>query len=204
MLEIRSAPVSLLPVILDAARDTWDAHRARQPFAFGRGDLENFVIPGLTQAFHDETGQIAASSDRVFAATIDGAFAGYVVLTPLTLPDGSPPPHINIDDIYVAPAFRRQGVATALLAHVKALADQHDWDNLNASVWTGNDSSQKLFEKAGFAPLTTTLRYGPDRQVRDTPIPGALQSPSGQKIGDTVILIIAICAVIAVVLTLLT
>ncbi len=196
-LEIRPAPASLLPQIQTALRATWEAHRARQPFAFSTGDLETLVIPGLAQSFQDHDGQPLDESPRIFAAYLDNRYAGYIALSQLTLPDGSTPAFINIDDIHVQPDLRGQGIARALVDHAKALADTNDWDNLTATVWFGNDSSARLFASAGFAPTSTTLRYGPARQVRDQPAPPATPSPRRQGHGDVILAVVATLALVS-------
>ncbi len=195
-LVIRPAPASLLPQIQTAIRATWEEHRARQPHAFAKGELEAYVLPGVAQAFQDQHGRPVAHSDRIFAAYLSDTFAGYVMLSRLTLPDGAPVPFVNIEDIHVQPQFRGQGVGRALLDHVKDMSEMQDWDNVTATVWQGNDTSAALFDKAGFAPISTTLRFGPDRQVRDQLPPAATPRPEKQRLGDLILAVLVMLLII--------
>ncbi len=201
-LEIRPAPASLLPQIQTALRATWEAHRARQPHAFAKGDLEAHVIPNMALSFQDADGQPLAESPRLFAAFLGDTYAGHIALSPLQMADGQQPGFINIDDIHVQPDLRRRGIGRALVAHVKAMADTEDWDNLTATVWHGNADSAALFAAMGFDQTSATLRYGPDRQVRDHPAPAHHPTPRRQRDADVVLALVAGLFLIGLVVTL--
>ncbi|WP_459615220.1 N-acetyltransferase family protein [Bordetella sp. 2513F-2] len=59
-------------------------------------------------------------------------------------------PLLNLHDFMVAGAFRRRGVAQALLAALEARARQLGCCKLTLEVLEGNASAQALYRKAGF------------------------------------------------------
>ncbi len=85
---------------------------------------------------HDKwSARIAANLP--FVAVIDGQAAGFADLQP-----GG-----YIDHFFVSPRFARQGVATALMAHLLALARQRGTPSLFAHV---SLSAEQLFANSGF------------------------------------------------------
>ena len=60
---------------------------------------------------------------------------------------------VTISDIAVAARHRRAGLAERLIAEVRRrFADRPGRTEFWALVWTGNDASGALFDRAGFAP----------------------------------------------------
>jgi ribosomal protein S18 acetylase RimI-like enzyme len=59
-------------------------------------------------------------------------------------------PLVNIHDIAVTPAYRNQGVATRMLAHVEQLARQRGACKLTLEVLEGNHSAYRLYEANAF------------------------------------------------------
>lgn len=68
-------------------------------------------------------------------------------------------PLLNIHDIVVAPAFRRRGIAKALLEAVESEARQSGCCKLTLEVLEGNLPAIKAYREAGFKP------YGLDPQL---------------------------------------
>ena len=170
MAEIRiiPAPLALKPRILDLSRATYAEHRARQPWAFPENGFETTVVPNVDAAFR-QGGRELQESPSAFAAYLGDDFAGYVLLSSWARPGGLDMPHVSIEDIRVLPEMRGKGVGTALLSHVKALAEARDWDSLVATVWDGNTASQEMFEAAGFHVQARNYRIGPNRSGRNYP-----------------------------------
>ncbi len=167
-LRIVPAPRSLLPEILRCSRETFEEHRARQPWAFPANSFE-VMIEGSIKGSFREGGRTLAESPNLFAAYRGEDFAGYVLLSVWARQDVQYLPYVGIDDICVLPEFRRKGIARALLRHAVALSEERGWDSLKATVWAGNDASDALFRSEGFAVESTKYRTGPDRQCRDYP-----------------------------------
>ncbi|WP_321409064.1 GNAT family N-acetyltransferase [Tolumonas auensis] len=60
-------------------------------------------------------------------------------------------PLINVHDLAVVPAFRGQGIATALLQHVEQIARERDCCKLTLEVLSGNQTAQQTYLRCGFA-----------------------------------------------------
>lgn len=60
-------------------------------------------------------------------------------------------PLINIHDLAVAPAFRGQGIGTALLNRIEAIAQERNCCKLTLEVLSGNTRAQKAYQHCGFA-----------------------------------------------------
>lgn len=174
-IEIIPAPLAFKSEMKDLARHTFDAHRARQPFAFPENLFE--LMDHVGGAF--ENGRTPYDpSPCAYCATMDGAFAGYVILSGIEDAKDMLLPTVNIEDISVLPQFQRQGVAVALIRTVLQRAEQEKWGNVKATVWHGNSGSEALFRDLGFADQCKTLRFGPTTQIPDIKVHSA---PSGSK-----------------------
>ena len=58
-------------------------------------------------------------------------------------------PGIHLEDLFVLPAFRRQGVATALLKHLAALALSKNCGRLEWSVLDWNEEAIAFYRRIG-------------------------------------------------------
>ena len=163
---ISPAPLALRERILDAARETLAEHRGRQPYAFPDDFFDVRIAPAIRQAFTSKTGGELAESSRILVAEVGDEFAGYLQLACAPEAGTAAAGYLHIDDIYVVPRYRGEGVGLALLDHIKRRAEADDLDNITATVWAANAASDALFRRAGFEPSSTTFRFGPDRQAR--------------------------------------
>lgn len=57
---------------------------------------------------------------------------------------------LKIDEMYVRPEFRREGVASELMDRVEETAEDKDVETLELSVDVENDSAQELYRNHGF------------------------------------------------------
>jgi ribosomal-protein-alanine acetyltransferase len=88
-----------------------------------------------------------------FTVCIDGdALAGYIVLSSV-LDEGS------IDNVAVAPEFRRQGVADLLLSDAESRGRAMRLASLTLEVRAGNEPAIRLYEKHGFAKVGRRKSY---------------------------------------------
>ncbi len=60
-------------------------------------------------------------------------------------------PLINVHDLAVAPGFRGQGIATALLQHIELIARERNCCKLTLEVLSGNQTAQRTYLRCGFA-----------------------------------------------------
>lgn len=70
-------------------------------------------------------------------------------------------PLVHISDVYVQPAYRRRGVATALVTHGITYAKKKGVDLVTLSVLAANPAAG-LYEKLGFKPHRLSLTWQPE------------------------------------------
>ena len=58
----------------------------------------------------------------------------------------------NVCAVYTDVAYRGQGIAKALYAHVTDFAKVSGCAFITLNVWCGNDTAMKFYEKAGMTP----------------------------------------------------
>lgn len=59
----------------------------------------------------------------------------------------------HIDDLFVAPEFRGQGIGTQLYREAERRARERGVDNLTLMVWAFNENALRLYQKLGMKPL---------------------------------------------------
>ena len=91
-------------------------------------------------------------ADRFTVAAEGGAVAGYLVLSSV-LDEGS------IDDIAVAPPYRRHGIADALVHDAVCRARADGLSTLTLEVRASNLAAVRLYEKHGFAEVGRRRNY---------------------------------------------
>mgnify|MGYP003588849355 CR=1 FL=1 len=137
--------------VLDPAQDqTWIAvldSYARDPMGGGEG-LADEVRARLGEALAAIPGAVVllaygAQGEPVGLAT---AFMGFSTF--------AAKPLLNIHDLAVLPAYRRQGVGQALMDALAQLAGQRGCCKLTLEVLSENRAAQGAYRKAGFAPYS--------------------------------------------------
>lgn len=63
----------------------------------------------------------------------------------------------HIDDLFVAPEFRKQGIGTLLYREAERRAKERGVDNLTLMVWSFNENAMKLYQKLGMKPLLLNM-----------------------------------------------
>lgn len=163
---IRPAITADRATIEAASRETWEAHRARQPEAFPTNGWDMTLKRDHEFAFWSGTGQPVGESGNLFVAESEDQVVGFVLLSWHLRDDAPDAPNGTLIDIWTHPDWRAKGVGSNLVNFAKDMSDQADWDNLTAQAWQGAPS-ERLFEAAGFTPQLVRWRYGPDRPARD-------------------------------------
>lgn len=88
------------------------------------------------------------ADDRVlFVADLDGELVGHVsgVVT-------EPPPiyargsRLHVDGLYVKSAFRRRGVASALVDRIEAWGDERGCEHLGVTVHADNEAARRFYD----------------------------------------------------------
>lgn len=60
------------------------------------------------------------------------------------------PAYTEIADLFVSPSYRNQGIGSALIWHLKALADRERWFPLELTVDRENRQAHALYTRLGF------------------------------------------------------
>ncbi len=95
----------------------------------------------------------------VIVAAEGAEILGFAVVQYVRRPEGPytlPLDYYHVEEFGVDAAHRRRGVATALVAYMKADAKVRGFTRLDLDVWAFNDSALAFYEAAGF---TTYRRY---------------------------------------------
>lgn len=166
---IKNSPDDMKEKIQECSVSTYETHRSNQPFAFPKNMHTALIAPSIEESFVNDKGEQLPQSPNIFVAEVKGTFAGYVQLSRFALDTPQTLPLCVISDIFVLPEFRKQGLASQLLNHVKRLAIENRWSNLTATVWAPNQASARLFEKDGFTVQSSCFRFGPIGQAIDLP-----------------------------------
>lgn len=100
-----------------------------------------------------------ADEAQVIVAVTDETIVGYAItdvirkpLSPYTLARS----YYHVEEFGVDEAYRRRGVATALIDYMKNDAKKRGFDKLELDVWAFNGDALAFYEAAGF---TTYRRY---------------------------------------------
>jgi ribosomal-protein-alanine N-acetyltransferase len=91
---------------------------------------------------------------KCYVAEINGQIAGFLVCREAYTGDAINPPEREILNVAVARAFRRGGVATALISHELRRSGQFFLE-----VRESNLAAQKLYKKLGFVEIARRPNY---------------------------------------------
>ncbi|MBQ3269044.1 MAG: GNAT family N-acetyltransferase [Clostridia bacterium] len=120
----------------------------------GRPDI---FKPGFGQALSDHLYE-AFDSDQsdVIVASLDGTIAGFATVqyirkpeTPYTLPRD----FYRVEEFGVDAAFRRRGVATALVDYIRRDARAKGFPRVELDAWGFNEGAIAFYKGAGFNPF---------------------------------------------------
>jgi ribosomal protein S18 acetylase RimI-like enzyme len=70
-----------------------------------------------------------------------------------------------IRDFYICPEMRRQGVGTAVVQAIRAVAEREGWVQIDCNVRTDNPSGLAFWRTQGFALQLSQLRHYVNREV---------------------------------------
>lgn len=130
--------------------EAWDFLRSDTCFLLlARLDVAPSKLTRMARADTASGDQLASSG---WAA--DSAPAGYLLAVRIPKAD----PRVGflfVDEVYVRPDYRRQGVARALLERVQALAGELGLAGVRLLVREGNETARALYRSSGFAEHET-------------------------------------------------
>ena len=134
----------------------------------GAGDRELWAeLYGFLRPYHSraaflrEIDRILQAENRMaFAAEYRGKAVGFVEYAERDYANGcvsQPVPFL--EGIWVHEAYRRRGVARALLAHIEALAVSRGFDEMGSDVDLENDGSHSAHARWGFEETERVVYY---------------------------------------------
>ncbi len=85
-------------------------------------------------------------------AFVSGHFCELISSVSKAVPMGS------VDELYVKPDYRQQGVASALLQKIESTFFDYGVQQMFVEVWDFNQSGQHLYQSVGFEPHIHWLR----------------------------------------------
>ncbi len=91
---------------------------------------------------------------RLLVAYVNQEAAGYALCVRVPKADERIG-FLFVDELFVLPPFRRQGVASALLKRVQSLAVEMGLAGVRLLVRTGNEAARELYRRAGFRQSET-------------------------------------------------
>ena len=98
---------------------------------------------------------------RVFGAEMDGRLVGWIALVyQPKVGKWQGHGHIYVDELWVQPEYRRQGIAKALLAQADLWKEEAGAHGIRLYVNTENPTAKALYEKVGFRADGTAFFMG--------------------------------------------
>lgn len=131
-------------------RQDWEKLWAENCAHFGVADMPKAIVQGLWQRLFD-----TASPVKAWLAVNEQGIVGlaHTILHPHTF---SLRPVCYLEDLWVTPQARNQGVATKLIAHLVAVGKREGWRRLYWETGLDNETAQRLYDRiASRRPMTT-------------------------------------------------
>lgn len=142
----------LVPLVEAYARE----QQAQVPINTLTGNFMEFARSGIAQAVEHPAACVMVAEDL---AGPGPRIVGYVVgMVQEPPPIFEPEMYTFVSDLFVDPAYRRQGIATALVERVRGWGWVKGINRLSL-VLPVNSSALGLYKKLGFAPIQTMLYY---------------------------------------------
>jgi GNAT superfamily N-acetyltransferase len=103
--------------------------------------------------------QCASNNGRIFMADVAGDTAGFICVVAEMRGESpeDPAPSAWVHELYVKPAHRRSGVASALLAEAERFARGEGANRIRLGVLEGNGGARSLYDRLGFLPHAHVL-----------------------------------------------
>ncbi len=150
-MEIHFAQEKDLNRVNELRKQVNDLHVVGKPEVFKPGfcdELRNYI----QTIFRDP-------EQRIVVAEQDGKICGFAVLHHIYKPENPfmyERDFLDIDEFCVDEAFRRQGVASAMVAFIKNWAKDQGYHRIELNMWEFNQDALAFYEQAGFV---TVRRY---------------------------------------------
>ncbi len=145
MIEVRLARENELDRVNELRMQVNALHVAGKPDVFKPGfheELRNYV-----HTIWDDPEQ------SIVVAEKDGAICGFTVLHHINKPENpfmKERDFLDIDEFCVDEAFRRQGIASEMIAFIRAFAKEKGFHRIELNMWEFNQDALAFYEAAGF------------------------------------------------------
>lgn len=145
MTEVRRARENELERVNELRMQVNALHVAGKPEVFKPGfpeELRNYIY-----AIHKDPEQF------IEVAVKDGTICGFAVLHHINRPENpfmKERDFLDIDEFCVDEAFRRQGVASEMIAFIREFAKEKGFHRIELNMWEFNQDALAFYEAAGF------------------------------------------------------
>lgn len=143
--EIRYAAREDLPQVNELRSQVSRLHAEGRPDIF-RSDF----CAELQQRLYEE---FEGDGSDVIVAVCNGVVCGFLIAQYIRRPESPychPRAFYRVEEFGVSPAYRRQGIGTALIAFCTAEASKKGFSKMELDVWEFNEDAQKFYEAVGF------------------------------------------------------
>ena len=145
MTEVRRARENELERVNELRMQVNALHVAGKPEVFKPGfpeELRNYIY-----AIHKDPEQF------ITVAVKDGTICGFAVLHHINRPENpfmKERDFLDIDEFCVDEAFRRQGIASEMIAFIREFAKEKGFHRIELNMWEFNQDALAFYEAAGF------------------------------------------------------
>jgi ribosomal protein S18 acetylase RimI-like enzyme len=145
MTEVRRARENELERVNELRMQVNALHVAGKPEVFKPGfpeELRNYIY-----AIHKDPEQFIAVAEK------DGTICGFAVLHHINKPENpfmKERDFLDIDEFCVDEAFRRQGIASEMIAFIREFAKEKGFHRIELNMWEFNQDALAFYEAAGF------------------------------------------------------
>ncbi len=145
MTEVRRARENELERVNELRMQVNALHVAGKPEVFKPGfpeELRNYIY-----AIHKDPEQFIAVAEK------DGTICGFAVLHHINRPENpfmKERDFLDIDEFCVDEAFRRQGIASEMIAFIREFAKEKGFHRIELNMWEFNQDALAFYEAAGF------------------------------------------------------
>lgn len=154
-MKIRRAALSDVPFLVTLNRTTQDMHAEAFPERFRRSAPEQVVADAFVAMLQAPSSYWLVAEHEQPVAFLSAEFRvreeSWCMVSHRAC---------YLAGIVVAPAFRHQGIARALLAALQQEAHSRGVTSIELDVWTFNDEARQAFIKLGFKPLMERMTLG--------------------------------------------
>ena len=145
MIEVRPARENELDRVNELRMQVYVLHAAGKPDVFKPGFHEE--VRNYIHTIWNDPEQTIAVAEK------DGTICGFAVLHHINKPENpfmKERDFLDIDELCVDEAFRRQGIASAMIAFIREFAKEKGFHRIELNMWEFNQGALAFYEAAGF------------------------------------------------------